>query len=309
MILVPYKLDADLRRVPFLTLLVIGLCIFTFVSQLQSQARTSARMQAFCTTGLSMNQRAIVEHIDDERVEGSCESVFTAVRRSTDPDTALATLAGESNLDLYGDPAQDELYRLTELQRAWLAFQQRVPEDLTERLEYRPGELNIPRMLTSTFAHGSPLHLIGNLFFFFAFASCVECVLGPAHFMLCFLLMAIVSSLTFSSSAAGATGIPAIGLSGVCMGMMAMLTVLLPRAKMWCFFWFLIWVRRFALPVLLIAVWYIGWNVYDLRHDSGSDVNYAAHVGGAVAGIVLGTMYRMLAAKRVDAVAAVADLW
>jgi membrane associated rhomboid family serine protease len=55
----------------------------------------------------------------------------------------------------------------------------------------------------------------------------------------------------------------------------------------------------FPLPILVIAAWHIGWNVYDLSHpDPDSRINYMAHVSGAVTGIVLGLLYRMFAPQR-----------
>ena len=85
------------------------------------------------------------------------------------------------------------------------------------------------------------------------------------------------------------------------MGMMALLTTLLPRARIWCFFWFLFWVRWFTLPVLVIVAWQVGWNVYDLHHhDASSHINYMAHVSGAITGFVLGMLYRLFAQQRLS---------
>ena len=76
---------------------------------------------------------------------------------------------------------------------------------------------------------------------------------------------------------------------------------MLPRAKICSFYWFLLYIRRFTLPVLVIAAWYIGWNVYDLTHrDPDSHINYMAHVSGAATGIVLGLVYRIFATQRLE---------
>jgi membrane associated rhomboid family serine protease len=81
--------------------------------------------------------------------------------------------------------------------------------------------------------------------------------------------------------------------------MMALLTTLLPRARIWCLFWFLLWVRRFSIPVMWVSLWFLGWNVYDLNHDDGSsNINYMAHVSGALAGIALGVLYRLFSPNR-----------
>jgi len=225
-----------------------------------------------------------------------------AIRQSHDRDATIAELAGAvRNLDFYRDKAADLKYKQDTITSAYADFEALVPNALTDKLAYRPDQYNVVTMITSTFAHASWDHLLGNLFFFFIFASCVECVLGPLHFSLSFVVMAVATSLAYSYSASAAEGLPAVGLSGVAMGMMALLTTLLPHARIWCFFWFLFWVRRFTLPVLVIVAWHVGWNVYDLHHhDASSHINYMAHVSGAITGFVLGMLYRMFAQQRLS---------
>jgi membrane associated rhomboid family serine protease len=116
--------------------------------------------------------------------------------------------------------------------------------------------------------------------------------------------MAIVTSVAYSHSVSADAALPSIGLSGVAMGMMALLTTMLPRARIWCFFWFLFWFRRFRLPVLVIASWHIGWNIYELSHnDPLSHINYMAHVSGAATGVALGIFYRMFTPQRLEQLA------
>jgi len=309
MILVPYRLDAGLYKVPVLTILVCVICVATFLSQLGSRERYQASVREFCGSDLSVYQKAIVDHIDDETTGSDCAKIFMAIRNSDNREEQVASLAAAvKGLDFYPDSDKDLKYKEDTLRAGFERYETSVPIELTERIAYKPGQYNVATMITSTFAHGSWIHLIGNLFFFFAFATCVECVLGTLNFSLCFLLMAIVSSLAYSHSvASGADALPAVGLSGVAMGMMALLTVLVPRARVWCFFWFLLWVRRFTLPILLVATWYIAWNIYDVRHDMDSNINYVAHVSGAITGIILGVLYRMFAKNRMDSLSAVAE--
>jgi len=211
-------------------------------------------------------------------------------------------LAGEvRGLEFNRDRKKDVAYKQAAIKYGYDEFVSLVPRDLTDKLAFRPGEYDIVGMFTSTFAHASWDHLIGNLIFFFIFASCVECAMGYAGFVAAFLLMAVVTSAAYSHSVAGTDAPPSIGLSGVAMGMMALLTVMLPRARIWCFLWFFFFFRRFTLPVLVIAAWHIGWNVWDLNHaDPSSHINYMAHVSGAVTGIVLGVLYRLFAPRRLQ---------
>jgi len=302
MLFLPYKLDISLYRLPFLTILVCLVCLATFLSQVKSGATFEGNLSNYCTKDLDTNLHAMLDNIDDRAIGTGCENVFMAIRQSHDRSETIAQLARSvRNLDFYRDKAADLKYKQDTITSAYADFEALVPNALTEKLAYRPDQYNVVTMITSTFAHASWDHLLGNLFFFFIFASCVECVLGPLHFSLSFVVMAVATSLAYSYSASAAEGLPAVGLSGVAMGMMALLTTLLPHARIWCFFWFLFWVRRFTLPVLVIVAWQVGWNVYDLHHhDSSSHINYMAHVSGAITGFVLGMLYRMFAQQRLS---------
>lgn len=77
------------------------------------------------------------------------------------------------------------------------------------------------------------------------------------------------------------------------MGMMAMLATMLPGIRIRCVLWLIFFVKTFRIPALILAGWYVGWNIYDLHTIGGkSHINYAAHTGGAIAGIILGLAYR-----------------
>ena len=302
MLFLPYKLDVNLYRLPFLTILVCLICVGTFLSQVKSGATFEGNLATYCSQDLDTNLHAMLDNIDDRNIGAGCANVFMAIRQSHDRDQTIAELAHSvRNLDFYRDKTADIQYKEDSIKSAYADFEALVPRALTEKIAYRPDQYNIVTMITSTFAHASWDHLLGNLFFFFIFASCVECVLGPVHFSLSFVVMAVATSLAYSYSASAAEGLPAVGLSGVAMGMMVLLTTLLPHARIWCFFWFLFWVRRFTLPVLVIVAWHVGWNVYDLHHhDASSHINYMAHVSGAITGFVLGMFYRLFAQQRLS---------
>jgi len=301
----PYKLDISLYRIPFLTILVCLICVATFLSQVKSSSAFSRNLSSYCAEDTDPNLRAILASIDDADIGSGCAQVFMGLRELRNRDEKFAQLAREvKGLDFYRDKREDVAYKEAALRAGFAYFDSVVPKELTDKLAFRPDRYNVVTMITSTFAHGSVDHLLGNLVFFFIFASCVECALGVLQFTLAFVLMAVVTSLAYSHSVASGEALPAIGLSGVAMGMMALLTTLLPRAKIWCFFWFFFYFKRFTLPVLVIAAWHIGWNIYDLHHaDPSSHINYMAHVSGAVTGIVLGVFYRLFVPDRLEQLA------
>ena len=296
----PYRLDIALIRIPFLTLLVCLICAGTFLHQLKSAGTFGQNLDAYCANEIDANLRAILAAIDDREAGRGCAPIFLTLRQAHDREQEIAALAREvRGLEFYADPDADIRYKTEALRSGYANFDLLVPKSATEKLEYQPDRYNPVTMITSTFAHANWDHLLGNLLFFFIFASCVECALGPLSFVGTFLAFAVGTSLAYSFHVRAAEAIPSIGLSGVAMGMMAMLTTMLPRARVWCFLWFLLFFRRFRLPVLVIAAWYIGWNVYDLAHpDPTSHVDYMAHVSGAALGIATGSVVRLFAPQR-----------
>jgi membrane associated rhomboid family serine protease len=298
----PYRLDVSLYQIPLLTILVCLICLGTFLSQIKSSKAFESNLSAYCEGEMEANLRAILNSIDDPHSGAGCANVFLSIRNAKDRDERIAELSGKvRGLEFYQKSDDDIRYKQSAIRDGFDTFESLVPPELTDKIAYQPDRYNVITMITSTFAHASWSHLIGNLIFFFVFASCVECALGSLNFALVFLTMSVVTSVAYSHSVSASDALPSIGLSGVAMGMMALLTTLLPRARIWCFFWFLFWIRRFTLPVLVITAWYIAWNVYDLnRHDTSSHINYMAHVSGAICGIVIGIFFRIATPARID---------
>jgi hypothetical protein len=70
--------------------------------------------------------------------------------------------------------------------------------------------------------------------------------------------------------------------------MLALFLYFIPRAKIRFVFWFVLSAGTIAVPVWLVAGWYIGWDVYhSLARDHGT-TNVAAHLAGAAVGLGLG---------------------
>ena len=144
-------------------------------------------------------------------------------------------------------------------------------------------------MLSSSFSHGSWQHLGFNLLFFYVFAASIELIVGLLVFPLIILTMCITTSVAYSYGLFGTNAtLPTVGLSGVVMGMMAMLAVLMPHVRIKVFIWILVFVRVVSVPALFVTLWYVGWDIFGLRHsDESTGVDYVAHVSGAATGALL----------------------
>ncbi len=133
------------------------------------------------------------------------------------------------------------------------------------------------RLLTCSFFHFGWLHLVCNLLGIFLFGKVVERWLGPWRFLCCYLVFALMGSLTYQAVARGGIG---IGASGALCGLIGVFLALRLGRKeedhlvlgMRFFLWF------FVICALLF------WESF-LWELSGLDIADSAHFGGLFSGV------------------------
>jgi membrane associated rhomboid family serine protease len=159
----------------------------------------------------------------------------------------------------------------------------------------------LPWALTATasmFAHGGWAHLVGNMLFLVAFGLRVEGRLGPARYLVLYVVAgyaatALQGGIELAWMTEEDTNIPGIGASGAISGVLGAYFVLFPFARMLTVLLPLFFLRIPALA--LLAVWFVLQaleGTYGLAHPEGEFVGIAffAHVGGFAAGVLLATL-------------------
>jgi rhomboid family protein len=145
----------------------------------------------------------------------------------------------------------------------------------------------IPTIFTSMFMHAGWMHLLGNMLFLWIFGDNVEDRLGPAKFLIFYLVCGIVATLA-QVAVSAESSIPNLGASGAISGVLGGYLVLFPKGRVKV----LMRGRVVALPAMVV----IGlWIVLQLISGIGSftqspqtgGVAYMAHIGGFVAGLAL----------------------
>jgi membrane associated rhomboid family serine protease len=296
-------MDHEIQRLPILTLAVCLLCALTFLFQYVSESHYKRKLADFCLDGIDAPQKAILNHIQDADLGTGCEQVFPSLRQSTQQDALLDKLGTEvSGIAYYLDPEQNLRFNRERLKAGFAGFQSSVPDQLTDKLVYRPESHDPVTMFTSTFAHATWDHLVGNLFFFFAFACCVECLLGRMAVAACFAAMVFACNLVYSRAAMATGNHPTLGLSGVAMGMMAMAAVLLPTGRISFFVLSPYMIRTISAPVLRIAGLFVVLNIVEFWLHADTHINYVLHIAGVATGVLLGAGFRMFAPARLLAV-------
>ncbi len=294
MLFFPYRVDIDLKRLPFITILISILCIFIYYQQSVSERAINNSASEYCQKKQSRIFLLVVKKVTQSDDSQACIAILQSLQNNSNPQNTINKLVDyASAFDSMSLIRSRELMVGT-LNKVYNDFKQQAPKSLTAKLMYDPATLSIDKMITSVFAHGSWLHLIGNLFFFYAFAASVEIILGSFSFLVVIIGVAIGTNLAYTVVAlADPYVLPTLGLSGVVMGMIGLFIFLIPLARIRCFFWFILIVRVFSVPAWMLALWYIGWDVYNLYtgDNDSSNVNLVAHVSGAAIGVITGLIF------------------
>jgi len=276
------------------------MCIGVFLHQMSTWNDYERAFTSFCSEPKGRLTEMVMARIAEGDTNSACFDVLLDIDTSKDPTETIQKMA-DGMKPLVGLSAQDSrLYVLDKLTEQFRLFKIRVPTFPDNEFAYYTGSWNPIMMVISSFTHGSWSHIIFNLIFFFAFATTIEVLIGSFSFISVIIAISIFSG-CLSSAAAGLIGqhYATLGLSGVVMGMIGLYAYLLPDGRIRCYYWFIVIFGSVAIPAWALAVWYIGWDVYNLfaNADNGM-VDVMAHVTGGAAGYLYGVTF--LGGKRKD---------
>lgn len=184
------------------------------------------------------------------------------------------------------------------------AFFQRwgaVPADITAALEAGDylGQATIG-MVTSMFLHGGWLHLLGNMLFLWIFGNNVEDRLGPAPFLLFYLVGGIGAALA-QVVIAPQSDIPLVGASGAIAAALGAYIVLFPGARILSLVFLGFFYQLLEVPALIVlGYWFVlqlfsGFAGFGAETAQGG-VAFFAHIGGFLLGVVVGVLLRIVGA-------------
>ncbi len=288
----PVKADFKLPRFPWLTAIVCALCFGIFLHQVNDWNKFENALYEFCGQSRSNITQMIFKEISDNSSD-ACLDVMYGIASSNDEQATIRRMISEMR-PLQSFSVEDSKFYVSDMLNEELRnYHIKVPAHPDEGLAYYTETWNPLTMIASAFAHGSWSHIIFNLFFFVAFAATIEVLIGPIAYIGLFLVVSLFTGV-FSSVSAIASGshFSTLGLSGVVMGMMGLFAYLLPKGKIRCYYWFIIFFGSVAIPAWALVLWYIGGDIYTLFSSTEHGmVNVMAHVTGGVAGYLFGILF------------------
>jgi membrane associated rhomboid family serine protease len=142
----------------------------------------------------------------------------------------------------------------------------------------RHGEVH--RLLTAGWLHADAWHLAVNMFTLYYFAREALRPLGPPRFLALYVSAVIVAFLPTTLRRQRDPGYASLGASGAVAAVMLSAILLNPTHKLLLFF------LPIPIPGPIFALGYIAYSIlHSLRSSDG--VNHAAHLSGALYGVVL----------------------
>ena len=150
--------------------------------------------------------------------------------------------------------------------------------------------------VTYAFLHGDFMHLAGNMLFLWVFGDNVEDATGHIRFLFFYLACAAAGAWLHAFVDPQSVS-PLIGASAAASGVVAAYVLLHPNVRLWV-------LAVGTIPLRIRAYWAIGawiaFQFFNFLFLTGSQVSWAAHVGGIVTGAVMIVLLRRRGVSLLD---------
>jgi membrane associated rhomboid family serine protease len=300
LIIIPVGLAATIRRVPVVTVAIIGLCVAIWIATEPIVRRQEAEFAQVREAAWRLEKRYLDQFYLDT-AEGEHPEQFFRNRKRLEDFRALVK-SGE------GWPSRARgggRFTLPEAERARLVELYDQLEELERsrlfaRFGFIPGRFLDASLVASLFLHGGFMHLLWNMWFLLLVGFALEDLWGrvvfPIFYGLSGMAASLIHALMYPTSA-----IPVIGASGAVAGVMGAFMVRHFTTKIryfYLFFWPLY--GTFELPAYLaLGFWFatqLAWGLASL--DAPGGVAFWAHIGGFAFGAAVGLVVRATGVER-----------
>jgi membrane associated rhomboid family serine protease len=151
---------------------------------------------------------------------------------------------------------------------------------------------NYLTIFTSMFLHEGIIHIAGNMLFFWVFGPEIEDVMGPARYLVFYLLGGLASTLA-QVAVNPLSDIPNLGASGAIAAVMGVFLVTFPRDRIKTVV-LLGWFTTITMipAVVLVGVWFLTQVFSEIgSFTNQGGVAYMAHIGGFIFGAIIGRFF------------------
>lgn len=276
MFIVPAEHKFDLKRPPWVTLLLALICVFVYgFYQAGDGERTEAAYAQYTDAGLLQWEEPLLQAaVEEQGGHYDAETWYWHFGEVVSP--AFDERVRESWAIL--PPAEE-----------WVAAREAF-ESLRDKLSWvrfglAPADFDTGQLLGHMFMHGGIDHLLGNVIFLLLFGFALERVLGPVLLLATYLLTGLVAAGLFILAHAG-SHVPLVGASGAISGFMGAYLGVYALRKIRFFYIIGFWFGRFTAPALLLFPFWLLNELYGHFFVDGP-VAYMAHAGGLLGGLAI----------------------
>lgn len=265
--IIPIGNTGNLRRAPFITIILILINIMVFWVISGKVGRHNERIAD-----------AYYEYTDAVLNYLIYEEGYSFSELMSNPDYFLERVDNHDfdTLSIYYESAQ----------KAYTAYQSALNGHIFHELGVSRKHNSILNFFSSMFTHADFFHLLGNLWFLLLLGANVEDTYGRFNYLIFFLLSGIVSSLIFILSSEG--NAPLIGASGAIAGIMGVFMIRHFRTKIKFFYFFAPFrplMGTFKIMAgIVLPLWFLQ-QIFYAMGDNGSEVAFIAHIGGFIFGV------------------------
>ncbi len=272
--------DTTVRRLPWVTITIMGLCLAVFVATLPSRGEHLRKAGTLLQQAanyymehpwLELDERlARLISSGDEETDAAMREVLVQYAAKNRPSSPGELQRQQEELDALVDRAFAELGKLP-----------------SRKLGLVPAHPRPAAWITHMFMHGGWLHLIGNLFILFLTGPFLEDAWGRPLYAAFYVVSGLVAAAMFVVRYPHLDG-PLIGASGAIAGVMGAFLVRFWHRRIRFFYWFGIVFRgTFTAPAwLMLGLWFLQQLTFAQAMDvvvpgtGGGGTAYWAHVWG-----------------------------
>ncbi|HEV8545810.1 MAG TPA: rhomboid family intramembrane serine protease [Candidatus Limnocylindrales bacterium] len=151
-------------------------------------------------------------------------------------------------------------------------------------------------VFTSMFLHADIYHIAGNMIFLWIFGNNIEDRLGRLPFLLFYLGGGVAAALAQVLIDPTSTA-PMVGASGAIAAVLGAYVVLYPRARILALVFLVFFYQLIEVPAIIVLGLFFVLNLIDGLNSLGQPpaqggVAFFAHIGGFIAGVVVGLVVR-----------------
>jgi membrane associated rhomboid family serine protease len=276
--------QTSVRRLPWVTFAIMGLCLVVFLLTFPGEKERLQRAFESLNEGweyfqqhpyLEMDDRLLVQIVREFGEEGATSVID--LMRQTGPRPPADDEQLQEEQDIF-DAMMD-------------ASSERLDASPLRRLGAIPSDLEIWSLITYQFIHFGWGHLFGNLFILFLAGPFIEDVWGRPLYASFYLTAGVVAALMFVVRYPDLND-PLGGASGAIAGVMGAFLIRYWNSKIRFLYWVYVRFGSFEAPAwLMLPLWFLKELLFAsaadvvARDEGGGGVAFWAHVWGFVFGV------------------------